>query len=73
MKKADLIRELKLDLKELEKSKIVDNIDYHRGKMDMLKSLIRDFQRPTKGRILPSQAGSGIKIARNYPEGHFNT
>ncbi|MBU8901785.1 MAG: hypothetical protein KOO69_03515 [Victivallales bacterium] len=73
MKKADVIRELKADLKDLENAKIIENLDYHRGKMDMLKSLIRDFQRPTRGRIFPSQTGSGKQIKRDYPEGHFNT
>lgn len=47
MKKSDIIRGLKSELKSLEDAKSVRNIDYHRGKMDQLRSLIKDFNSPT--------------------------
>ncbi len=46
MKKTDIIRGFKLELKSLEEAKKISNMDYHHGKMDQIKSLIRDFQHP---------------------------
>ncbi len=63
MKKADIIRGLKADLSELEEAKGFENIDYQRGKIDQLRSLIKAFQHPVeidryKGMLmrLPSRA-----------------
>jgi len=46
MKKSDIIRGLKAELKDLQEVKGVSNTDYHQGKMDQLKSLIFDFNHP---------------------------
>ncbi len=68
MKKADIIRGLKADLKTLEEAKSVSNIEYHRGRMDQLRDLINSLNHPQgvqryQGllRILPSRE---LKIAR---------
>ncbi len=66
MKKSDIIRGLKAELKDLKEAKAVSNIDYHRGKIDQLKLLIEDFDDIMQGQTfklkrLPSRELRVIK------------
>lgn len=64
MKKTDVIRGLKSELKDLINAPAVGNIDYHRGKIDQMKLIIEDFDHIIQGSFkrLPSRE---LKIIKN--------
>ncbi len=66
MNKRDIIRGLKADLKALQETKEIENYDYHRGRTDELRRLIKALQDP-----------SGIKryqgLLKIFPSGASNS